>query len=48
MKELYVSPALESVDLTLEGPVLDFSQGEPIVTPSSRVFYLNDNDYDVE
>lgn len=43
----YVAPLVECIDLVLEGPVMGFSQGQPIVTPSSRDYYLFD-DYDEE
>lgn len=43
----YSTPVAECVDLLPEGPVMGFSQGEPIVTPSSRAYYDID-EYDVE
>lgn len=48
MKTLYSAPSIECVDLSPEGPVMGFSQGEPIVTPSGVRSYYSFDDYDEE
>lgn len=43
----YVRPLAECIDLHSEGALMGFSQGQPIVTPSSANRYDYD-DYDEE